>query len=499
MGRHAPGDDDPDDGETLTLTLTNPSIGVTISDAEATGTIRNAEVAEADPLTPSFLNVPAEHDGDSAFTFRVEFSEEVGTSYKTLRDESFTVTEGDVTRARRMDGRSDLWEITVEPDSDEAVGITLPGGRACSTTGAVCTGGDDPRPLSNSPSATVSGPPDDPVATNRTAMGAPTISGTAQVDETLTASVSEIQDADGLDNASYAYQWIRGSTDIDDATGSSYTLVSADEGEKIKVRIRFTDDAGNAESLTSEATETVAAAPEPLTASFSRVPSEHTGETFTFGLTFSEEFALSYKTLRDEALEASGGTVQRARRQQSGSDRSWTIHVEPDSDGAVTVRLPAGSVETADGRALSNSPSATVAGPVGISVADARVEEGDGALLAFVVTLSRAAASAFTVDYATSDGSAQEGVDYTRASGTLLVTTGGDYWVTGDTVHPAAARLVLGVDEDVAELGFQHLKDWIASATKLIRGGLTIVGRQVRIDDEILDLLAFDARDPWGW
>ena len=155
----------------------------------------------------------------------------------TLRDESFSVTDGDVTGARRVDGRHDLWEVTVEPESREAVTISLNGDRDCGTTGAVCTRGDDPRPLSNSPSATVAGPAEDPAVTNTAATGAPTISGTPQVDETLTASVSGISDADGLDNASYEYQWIRGNTDIQDATDSSYTLVSVDEGETITVRV----------------------------------------------------------------------------------------------------------------------------------------------------------------------------------------------------------------------------------------------------------------------
>ncbi len=56
---------------------------------------------------------------------------------------------------------------------------------------------------------------------------------------------------------------------------------------------------------------------------------------------------------------------------------------------------------------------------MGISVADAQVEEVAGAVLAFVVTLDRAASGVVTVDYATSDGSAQAGVDYTAACGTL--------------------------------------------------------------------------------
>ena len=68
---------------------------------------------------------------------------------------------------------------------------------------------------------------------------------------------------------------------------------------------------------------------------------------------------------------------------------------------------------------MTNSPSATVTGPVGISVADARVDEGDGAVLAFLVTLSRAAGGTVAVDYATANGSAHAGVDYRAASGTL--------------------------------------------------------------------------------
>ena len=62
------------------------------------------------------------------------------------------------------------------------------------------------------------------------AAGPPTISGTPQVGEELTASTSGISDADGLDNASFAYQCIRTGADIGGATGSTYTAVAADEG-----------------------------------------------------------------------------------------------------------------------------------------------------------------------------------------------------------------------------------------------------------------------------
>ena len=99
--------------------------------------------------------------------------------------------------------------------------------------------------------------------TNNLATGAPTISGTSQVGQTLTADTSGIADADGLSNVQYEYQWLADDADISGATNAAYTLVAADEGKAIKVRVSFTDDAGNEESLTSAATDAVAAAPTP--------------------------------------------------------------------------------------------------------------------------------------------------------------------------------------------------------------------------------------------
>ena len=98
---------------------------------------------------------------------------------------------------------------------------------------------------------------------NSPATGAPTISGTAQVGETLTADTSGIADADGLANATFSYQWLADDSDISGATNATYTLVAADEGKAIKVQVGFTDDAGNEETLTSAATGAVSAAPTP--------------------------------------------------------------------------------------------------------------------------------------------------------------------------------------------------------------------------------------------
>ena len=96
------------------------------------------------------------------------------------------------------------------------------------------------------------------------ASGVPTIDGRARVGETLTANVLGIAHDDGLSQAVFAYQWARSDgatdTDIQGATGSTYTPVEADEGKTITVRVSFTDDAGNPQTLSSDATAPVAKA-----------------------------------------------------------------------------------------------------------------------------------------------------------------------------------------------------------------------------------------------
>ena len=117
---------------------------------------------------------------------------------------------------------------------------------------------------------------------NTPATGAPSITGTAQVAETLTADTLGIADADGLTNATYSYQWMADDANIQGTTGSTYAPVSADVGKTIKVKVSFTDDAGNEESLTSEATPEVAAKPNsPATGQPTITGTAQVGETLT--------------------------------------------------------------------------------------------------------------------------------------------------------------------------------------------------------------------------
>ena len=109
----------------------------------------------------------------------------------------------------------------------------------------------------------------------------------------------------------------------------------------------------------------------PLTGRFTTVPNGHAGAgtEVTLRLAFSEPVALSYVTLRDWALEVTGGAVSGARRVDGRNDL-WDIVVVADSDADLTVALPAtsdcaasGAVCTGGGKPFSHALEATVPGP----------------------------------------------------------------------------------------------------------------------------------------
>ena len=279
----------------------------------------------------------------------------VSYSYQWIRSDGGTDTD-------IQDATGSTYELT---DDDEGKTIKV---RVSFTDDA-----DNQETLTSAATAAVEARPNSP------ATGAPTISGTAQVGETLTADTAGIDDTDGLAGVSYSYQWIRSDggtdTDIDGETASTYTVSDEDVGKTIMVRVSFTDEAGHAESLVSQATSAVAAAPSPLTASIHDEPQSHDGENvFTFELRFSEELkpGFSFKTLRDHAFTVTGGDITRAKRVDGSGNLRFIIHVQPDGSGGVTVVLPVTTdceaehaICTEDGRPLSNRLELTVSGPDG--------------------------------------------------------------------------------------------------------------------------------------
>ena len=387
--------DDAGNSEELTSAPTAAVAAVAQSNAAATGAPAISGVARAGGTLTATTSGISDADGLSGATFAFQWvssSDGADSDIAGATGSSYTLADSDV-------GATIKVRASFTDDAGNSEELTSP-----------ATATVEPRP--NSP-----------------ATGAPAITGVARAGETLTATTGGISDADGLSGATFAFQWVSSAdgtdSDIAGATGSSYSLGDGDVGATIKVRASFTDDAGHSEELTSAATATVER--RPLTAEFQGMPAEHDGRRlFSFELVFSENFPgkFPYTTLRDSAFTVTNGRVRGAERVVKGENRRWRIKVRPSSSDDVSITLAAGAVSTASGRPLSNTVSAQIAGPVGVSVADARVEEGAGAVLAFAVSLSRAATSAFSVDYATSDGSARAGEDYTAASGTLSFQAG---------------------------------------------------------------------------
>ena len=208
---------------------------------------------------------------------------------------------------------------------------------------------------------------------NRQATGKLTIDGTPQVGETLTADTANIADQDGLTGVSYRYQWVAGDTDIEGATSSTYTLVEADQGKTIKVKVTFTDDADNEESLTSEATAEVTAAAAPLTASrpdsrFQSARHKGADDRPQVIVAFSLPVASFEKTT--PSLSLTGAAVSSVRRhQEDGLDNAWIFILDPDGSGDIVFSLvtdrpcDSSGICTEDGTTLSGGVQVTLPGP----------------------------------------------------------------------------------------------------------------------------------------
>ena len=96
--------------------------------------------------------------------------------------------------------------------------------------------------------------------TNTAATGKPSITGTPQVGQTLTAGLGTIADAEDLPTTTfplgYSFQWVKVATgNVETNVGANsitYSPLAADEGSTIRVDVSFTDGAGNLETVPSD-------------------------------------------------------------------------------------------------------------------------------------------------------------------------------------------------------------------------------------------------------
>ena len=291
-----------------------------------------------DRLTASFDGLPASHDGQTAFSFRIQFSEDIDATVDGMRDHALGVTGGTVTGAARVNKRDDLWSFTITPSGDAKVEIILAGGASCTTDGAICT--SDGRQLSTGLLTFVSGP-------------LPTL------------SVADVEAYEGVDE----YMTFMVSMDRAVTERSWFNYATAD---------------GTAEA----------------------------GSDYT-----AKSGQLSYLGPDDTGNEG-----------KEGEHKNWLIQVPiiddtVEDDGetfTVTLSAPKG---VTIGRGVATGTIRNSEDPVEISIADAEATEGEDRLMRFRLSLNHIAKDV-SVDYATADGTATAGVDYTATSGSVVIRKG---------------------------------------------------------------------------
>ena len=191
---------------------------------------------------------------------------------------------------------------------------------------------------------------------NTPATGKPTITGTAKVGETLTADASGVTDADGMTNATLAYQWSSNDSsadsDISGATSVTYDPVAGDVGNTLKVTVRFTDDADNGEMVTSDATEAVAAGDD--------VPSAP--QRLAVSSPASGQLTVSWRAPADEGALVIAGYQYRVAPSQT-----WALVEEAAAARSVTITegLTDGRSATVFVRAFGTDDGTNVPGAEG--------------------------------------------------------------------------------------------------------------------------------------
>ncbi len=155
--------------------------------------------------------------------------------------------------------------------------------------------------------------------------------------------------------------------------------------------------------------------------------------TVTLSAPATGPVTVGYATANGTAMAGSDYTAKSGTLSFAAGETSKTIQVSITGDATneanesfkVNLTNPAGAV-IADGEAIATITNDDAAPLPTLSIADASITEGNSGtkLMNLTVTLSRPAAGAVTVAYATADDTARAGSDYTAKSGTLSFAAG---------------------------------------------------------------------------
>ncbi len=499
--------DEPD--ETFTVTLRDP-VNATLATATATATIRDDD--DTPGLSVASVSINEGDSGPATVTFTVTLAtasnREVTVDYATsdgtaTAGSDYTAASGTLTFAAGE--TTQTIDVTVTGDAidepDETFTVTLrdPVNATLATATATATIRDD----DDTPGLSVAS-----VSINEGDSGPATVTFTVTL---ATASNREVTvdyaTSDGTATAGSDYTAASGTltfaagetTQTIDVTVTGDAIDEPDETFTVTLR-----DPVNATLATATATATIRDdddTPGLSVASVSINEGDSGPATVTFTVTLAtasnREVTVDYATSDGTATAGSDYTAASGTLTFAAGETTQTIDVtvtgdaidEPDETFTVTLRDPVNAtLATATATATIRDDDDTP----GLSVASVSINEGDSgpATVTFTVTLATASNREVTVDYATSDGTATAGSDYTAASGTLTFAAGEttqtiDVTVTGDAIDEPDETFTVTLRDPVnATLA-------TATATATIRDdddtpGLSVRERLNRVNDAIL-------------
>ena len=287
---------------------------------------------------------------------------------------------------------------------------------------------------------------------NKTPTSGPLeIAGTPETWTDVTVSTEAVEDPDGNTRAesgqpgyAYEYQWLRWYkkfadgewhvTKVQRATQSTYRLRGEDRYKRVQVRVRFVDDAGNAEEVMSEVfpqkgiiIEGNAWEPLDQVTGVAVTPGDGALEVSWTQVSGALGYLVRWKSDADEeGFEDESGKLAAVV-----SPGTQTSHTVTGLSNGVEYTLV---VEALTRPHEDSPPAQALDGPASdevkaaprpeVTVEDGEATEGSG--VEFAVGLSAASAGAVTVDYATSveSGDTASTADYTEATGTLTIAAG---------------------------------------------------------------------------
>ena len=465
------GDSTVETDETLRVTLSGASSNATIGTATATGTITNDDVAPVPSLSVANVSQAEGNSGTSNMVFTVTLSQAAASSvtvnYATSNltataGTDYVASSGTVT----IPAGSTIctFNVVVNGDttfeSDETLRVTLSGASSNATIGTSTATGtitnDDVAPLPTLSIANVSKAEGNSGTSNL--VFTVTLSQAASAAVTVNYATSDVTATAGTD-----YVATSGTVTIPagSTTGTFNVVVNGDSTVETDetLRVTLTSPSSNATIATSTATGTitnddVATLPSLSVANVSKAEGNSGTSNLVFTVTLSQAAAapvtVNYATSNLTATAgtdyvATSGTVTIPAGSTTGTFNvvvNGDTTVESDETLRVTLSGASSNATIATATATGTITNDDVAPPVvpSLSIANVSKTEGNSGTsnLVFTVTLSQAAASAVTVNYATSDVSATAGTDYVAGSGTVTIPAGStkgtfNVVVNGDT------------------------------------------------------------------